>query len=153
MQGLIFAIMLSLGFFMGLWGDLLRFITRKSNKFFTAVADLFYWASVICLVFVVLMQLNYLELRLYAFVSMGLGFFLYFHFLSSIFMKFYQWAFETLLKVVKWVWRICCPLRAGLRAIASIPDRMSLLFLSLLANTLIKAKELTGSRKDYPPAT
>jgi len=145
--------MFSVGLFVGLWGDLLRVATRKCNNIIKAIADLLFWASVICLVFAVLMHLIFLELRLYAFFSMGLGLFLYFHFLSAIFLKFYQWTFETALKVVKWLWRITRPLRAVLRAVAAMPDIINLLFLSLAAETLLKAKELTGSRKDYPPAT
>jgi spore cortex biosynthesis protein YabQ len=152
-QGLIFAVMFSVGVFVGLWGDLLRVVTRKGNNITKAIADLLFWASIICLVFAVLMQLNFLELRLYAFVSMGLGVFLYFHFLSAITLKFYQWAFETGLKVLKWLWRITLPLRAVLRAIAAIPDIINLLFLSLASVILLKAKELVSSRKDYPPAT
>lgn len=138
---------------MGLWGDLLRFITRKCNKLFTAIFDLLFWALVICLIVVVLMQLNYFELRLYAFVSLGLGTFLYFYLFSNIFLKIYQWTFETVLKVVKWVWRICWPLRAILRAIATVPDKLNLLFLALTAVTLVKVKKITGSGKEYPPST
>jgi spore cortex biosynthesis protein YabQ len=153
MQGLIFISMLSVGLFLGMWLDLLRVISGKCNKLLTAIIDLLFWASVICLVFVVLMELNYLELRLYAFVSMGLGTFFYYYLLSNIFLKLYHWTFETLLKVLRWLWRISWPLRAALRAIGTLPDILNLIFLSLTAVTLVKVKEFTGSRKDYPPST
>lgn len=153
MQGLIFVSMLSVGLFLGLWLDLLRVITGKCNKLFKAIIDLLFWVSVICLVFVVLMELNYLELRLYAFVSMGLGTFLYFYFLSNTFLKLYHWTFETMIKVLRWLWQICWPLRAVLRTIGTLPDILNLLFLSLTAVTLVKVKEFTGTRKDCPPST
>ena len=55
-QGLIFAVMFSVGVFVGLWGDLLRVVTRKGNNITKAIADLLFWASIICLVFAVLMH-------------------------------------------------------------------------------------------------
>lgn len=152
-QGLVFAVMLLLGVLIGLWADLLRFITRKCKKFLTAILDLFFWATVICLVFVVLINLNFLELRLYAFVSMGLGSFLYFRFLSSNVLKFYDWAFGTAVKVIKWLGRIFRPLLFPLRFAAILLDGVNLLFISAAAAITVKLKEIVGPRQDIPPAT
>lgn len=151
-QGMIFAVMLLLGVFLGLWTDLLRFVTRRCRKFITALLDLLFWAVVICLVFIVLINLNYLELRLYAFVSMGIGSLLYFRLLSSNILKFYDWAFATAVKVIEWLGRISRPLVLPLRSAAILLDGVNLLFLSIAAAVVMKIKDFAGPRQDIPPA-
>jgi spore cortex biosynthesis protein YabQ len=151
-QGWIFAVMLLLGVWVGMWADLLRFITRKCRKLLIAILDLFFWATVICLVFVVLINLNYLELRLYAFASLGIGCFLYFRFLSSNILKFYDWAFGTAVKVIKWLGRIFRPLLLPLRLAAILLDGVNLLFLSIAAIIAMKCKDFTSPGQDIPPA-
>jgi len=151
-QGMIFGIMLVLGIIIGMWADLLRFITRRSKAILTALLDLLFWAVVTCLVFVVLFNLNFLELRLYAFFSLGLGFLLYLKFCSHYVLIFYSWAFETSVKLIKWLRRIFRPLALPARSIAFLLDYIILLFIALAALIAVRIKEFPSSRQENPPA-
>lgn len=151
-QGMIFGVMLLLGIILGMWADLLRYITRRSKAILTALLDLLFWAVATCLVFVALYNLNFLELRLYAFFSLSLGFVLYYKLCSRYVLIFYAWAFGTAVKLLKWLWRVFRPLSFPVRLIALSLDNIILFFLALAALITVRIKENPGSRQENPPA-
>lgn len=151
MQAMIFGVMLLLGTALGVWADLLRFVTRQRGKLAKAVLDTFFWATVTCLVFIVLFQLNFLELRLYAFASMILGGFLYFRFFSLLVNKFYGWIFPALAQVGAGLAKISRPLLYPLRLIAFILDGLVVLILAGLAAFALKLQDIVRARKELPP--
>ena len=100
-QAIIFAVMLATGLALGLWFDLFRFINCRGR--WAPFLDLLLWAAATCAVFVVLMNVNYLELRFYVFLSLTLGLLLYFKLFSRHVLHLYRFLLPLYLG-----WRSSC---------------------------------------------
>ncbi|HOB35606.1 MAG: hypothetical protein GX090_06845 [Firmicutes bacterium] len=106
-QAIIFAVMLATGLALGLWFDLFRFINCRGR--WAPFLDLLLWAAATCAVFVVLMNVNYLELRFYVFLSLTLGLLLYFKLFSRHVLHLYRFLFTFILRVAKFLRRLLVP--------------------------------------------
>lgn len=151
-QALIFLEMLGLGFALGLWGDMLRLVSRRRAKILVAALDILFWAAALCLVFIVLFNLNFLEIRLYAFASLALGVFFYFRYFSPLALRFFAWVYRVSLKAAAVLARVLAPLLLPLRYAAIILDRVSLFFIFLIAAALEKCREIKAPGQEIPPA-
>lgn len=151
-QGTIFLTMLGTGALLGLWIDLFRFLNRKGRLPFPPVFDLMFWAVITCVIFVVLININYLELRLYVFISLGLGMLLYFRTLSSQIMQFYAWAFEIVVKMLKWILRMISPLGLPLKVASGLVDGVTTGILHISAGLAVRIGQINTSRQEKPPA-
>jgi len=149
-QGMVFGTMLATGMVLGTWFDLFRFISRRSKTAFLHLLDLLFWAVTTCVVFVVLININFLELRAYVFVSLALGFILYLKFLSRYVLRLYTWAFKTVVKVIQWTLQVARPLGIPLRFAAGILDNLILLLLNGVAWLAVRVRVLR-KEQDNPP--
>lgn len=152
LQSLIFATMLLTGVFLGLWLDLFRFINRRGKLPIPFFLDIIFWAVITAVVFTVLINVNYLELRLYIFFALGLGLFLYLKLCSRYILVFYAWAFGLTAKVLKWLWRLIHPLGMPLRVASGLLDSAMLAVLILTAWIMVKLEVLRFARQENPPA-
>lgn len=150
-QGMIFAAMMATGLVLGLWVDLFRFINKRGQVIFAPVIDLLFWAVMTCVVFVVLINLNFLELRMYVFLSLALGLVLYFKLFSCHIMQLYAWGFETTVKVLKWLWRCVQPVGFLFRAAAGLVDMVVALIFELFIKIMVRVGLFRGSRQENPP--
>lgn len=150
-QGSIFLITMLTGVGLGLWIDLYRFINGRGKLPFIPVWDLFFWAVNTCIVFTVLMNVNFLELRLYVLLSMGIGLFIYYKYLSCHILRVYLWGFTSCVKMIKWLWHISRPLALPFRAAAGLLDHLVLGILVLLIRTSVRMRGFRVSRQDNPP--
>jgi len=139
-QGIVFGTMLLTGALLGLWIDLFRLINRRGKTPFPVFLDLLFWAVITCVVFVVLINVNFLELRLYVFFSMGLGLYSYFKLLSRHVLQLYVWGFGILVKMLKWTWWIVRPLALPLRAASGLLDNIILAALTLIASIFVRIR-------------
>lgn len=144
-------IMLCTGILLGFWLDLFRLINRRGKAPYLPILDLLFWAVIICVVFVVLINTNYLEFRLYVFFSLGLGLVFYLKFLSRHILKLYIWGFESLLKMIKWLGRVLSPLTIPARLVAGLVDLSIEVLLSLVARGFLTVFQ--RYRQDNPPVT
>ena len=91
----------------------------KLRRTGTGVGDLLFWAVLTALVFSLLVVGNYGELRLYVFISLGLGLLLYFRILSKSMVSLLQKLFNIIqklwmltVKTITFLWKIILfPLR------------------------------------------
>lgn len=149
-QAQIFGIMLCTGIVLGFWFDLFRFINRRGKTPFYPVLDLLFWAVIICIVFLVLINTNYLELRFYLFIGLGLGLLLYLKILSRHILHLYTWAFEFIIKMIKWLMRILRPLTVPARLASGLLDLGVEAVLNLAARLFLTV--FPGARQDNPPS-
>lgn len=150
-QGSIFLITLLTGIGLGLWIDLYRFINGRGKLPFIPVWDLFFWTVNTCIVFTVLMSVNFLELRMYVLLSMGIGLYLYFKCLSCHILRVYLWGFTSFVKMIKWLWHIFRPLALPFRVAAGLLDFLVLRLMALLARAVVRMRVFRVSRQDNPP--
>jgi len=148
-QVLIFGILLCTGFLLGLWLDLFRFINRRGKTPFYPLLDLLFWAVIVCIVFLVLINTNYLELRLYLFIGLGLGLLIYLKTLSRHILHLYTWGFEFIIKMIQWLGRILRPLTIPARLASGLLDLGVEAVLSLVARLFLAV--FPGLRQDNPP--
>lgn len=148
LQSMIFVIMMLTGIVLGLWIDLYKFINRRGRLPFPPLLDLLFWAVITTVVFVVLMNVNFLELRMYVFFSLGLGLYLYFKLLSSHILSLYSWGFSIIVKVIKWLWRISRPLGLPFRIVSGLFDNIFLALINLIAQILVRARDYRSPRQD-----
>lgn len=151
-QVLVFAEVMLTGVLLGFWFDLYRFINRRGKTPIPSLLDLLFWAVVTSVVFVVLININYLELRLYVFCSLALGMYLYLKLLSRHILNLYAWAFAIIINMIKWLWRILRPIALPFRAAAGFMDLISRAILAGIARTAITIRDFAASRQDNPPA-
>ena len=90
------------GFILGFFFDIYRIIrwVVKPNKMSTFIGDLIYWLLMTALVFKVLLLTSYGEVRLYVFISLALGGYLYFSLLSRFVLKILQKLLLLLSKLI-----------------------------------------------------
>lgn len=148
-QAIIFGAMLCTGIFLGFWLDLFRLINCKGKAFYLPFLDLLLWAVIICVVFIVLINTNYLELRFYVFISLGLGLALYLKILSRHILQLYIWGFAFIIKMVKWLRRIFRPLTLPARIISGLVDLCVEALLNLVARLFLTVFQ--HNRQDNPP--
>lgn len=143
-QAIIFAVMLATGLALGLWFDLFRFINYRGRL--APVLDLLFWAATTCAVFVVLMNVNYLELRLYVFLSLALGLLWYFKLFSRHVLHLYSCLFVFILRMAKFLRRLLAP---PLGIAAWLVDGPVELAVTLTARVAVAL--FPGPKQDNPP--
>jgi len=116
-----FLVMILTGIASGFCYDFYLVLKRrwKLRRTGTGVGDLLFWAVLTALVFSLLVVGNYGELRLYVFISLGLGLLLYFRILSKSMVSLLQKLFNIIqklwmltVKTITFLWKIILfPLR------------------------------------------
>lgn len=152
-QGLIFSCMLLLGISLGLWADLLRCLAPQNKGAAVVITDLIFWFSALTVTVIVLLWLNCFELRLYAFVGMAAGNFIYYQWIGRSARRFYYGLLAALVKGLKSLVRILKPLLSPLRFLAACADSLSLSILSAIALAVIEIKDLIHFGQEIPPTT
>ncbi|MTI95521.1 MAG: spore cortex biosynthesis protein YabQ [Firmicutes bacterium] len=132
-QGMIFLSMSLTGILLGLWLDFYRVLHIKSTRWLRPVLDIMFWLVVTAFVIGALFLVNNLELRLYVFISLGLGLAIYLRLFSKWVMRFYQFLFRVLIKGFQLLLTALRPLWFPVRFIASIVDNFSLIIVTLVA--------------------
>lgn len=91
------------GIAIGLLFDLYRVINyyAKPQKSFQYLMDLLFWVITGIVVFIILLQADFGMLRVYTFVGISIGVFLYFKLFTAYVMKFYIFTINTLVKVIR----------------------------------------------------
>lgn len=153
LQSMVFLIMLATGAMLGLWIDLFRFLNRKGKLPISPILDLLFWAVITCIVFIVLININFLELRFYVFLSLGIGLYVYFQVFSCHILHLYAWAFTIVVKMLKWFWRMLRPLGLPLQVASGLVDRITIGALSLTAGFVVLIGQNMASRQEKPPAS
>lgn len=73
----------------------------KPSKAFTHFMDLLFWIIAGAVVFMILLRAEFAELRVYTFIGMGAGIFIYFKLFSEYILKFYRWVIYILSKTIR----------------------------------------------------
>jgi len=86
------------GLIIGFFFDIYRMIRRilRPGKWLTGVMDLIFWILMAIFSFLVLLYINYGQIRLYSFLGLGLGWGLYILSISQLIM----WIFDIIYRVV-----------------------------------------------------
>jgi spore cortex biosynthesis protein YabQ len=110
-------ITITCGFTLGLFFDFYRTIrwVVKPNKITTYLGDLIYWLLMAGLVFKVLLLISFGEVRLYLFICLALGGYLYFYFFSRFVLKMLQKTVVLLARFVGVIVRLIRMVSAKLR--------------------------------------
>jgi len=101
----------------------------------TYIGDAMFWLVLTSLAFILLMAINWGEVRAYVFLGLGLGFFLYFIFLSRGVRRGLYAGGSLLARLAAW----CCHLVKQTVVVVVIPGR---LFLAVLLFLLLPLKIL-----------
>lgn len=149
-QATLFGITMLTGMVLGLWLDLFRFINRRGRGRLFPILDLLFWAVTTCIIFVVLMNTNYLQLRMYVFIGLGLGILLYLKILSRHILHLYSWGFEFILKMIKCILRVLRPLTLPARVASGMLDVLIEAVLGMVMQVIILV--FRSSKQDNPPA-
>lgn len=150
MQLTVFALMWGMGLLLGLWFDLYRFVNRRRTPL-APLLDLIFWAGVTGSTLVVLMAVNHLELRLYVFISMGLGFFAYLKILSALILKVYEKVFSLLVLCLRFLLVISKPLTVPLRLAGALTDNLALVMINAAAWLTLKLNFRYFQQENQPP--
>ena len=148
-QVLIFRILCAQDFRWGFGWTSFASSTARGKTPFYPLLDLLFWAVIICIVFLVLINTNYLELRLYLFIGLGLGLLIYLKTLSRHILHLYTWGFEFIIKMIQWLGRILRPLTIPARLASGLLDLGVEAVLSLVARLFLAV--FPGLRQDNPP--
>jgi spore cortex biosynthesis protein YabQ len=83
--------------------DLYRTINYyiKPSKPFVHVMDLLFWLAGGVVVFIILLRADFAELRVYTFIGIIVGVFVYFKLFSEYVLKFFRWIIYALLKTIR----------------------------------------------------
>lgn len=150
LQFTVFALMSGIGLLLGLWFDLYRFVNRRRTPL-APLLDVIFWAVVTGSILVVLMAVNHLELRLYVFVSMGLGFFVYLRLFSALILKFYEKVFTLLVRCLRFLLVILKPLTFPLRLAGALTDNLALVMINAAAWLTLKFNFKNYQQENPPP--
>lgn len=106
-QFITFFTMLACGAGLGILFDLYRVVSRpfKLNRLTFSLFDIIYWLIAMLIVFTVLVASNDGELRFFIFVSLLLGTWLYFRFISSYIVIAIKHVMRWVKKLVDIAWR------------------------------------------------
>ncbi|MFP4698327.1 MAG: spore cortex biosynthesis protein YabQ [Eubacteriales bacterium] len=101
-QGHLFVISILSGFAIGVFYDIIRIIRRviKHSNWLINVEDVLFWVISSVFLFVILFNQNGGVIRGYAIIGVGLGMFLYFGFLSQLFVKTISNSINYILKMI-----------------------------------------------------
>ena len=93
------------GLIVGLLFDLYRTINFfvRPLKAFLYLMDLLFWIITGGVVFAILLNADYAQLRAYTFMGMGLGIFTYFKLFSSYILKFYRGVFRFITNLFRFM--------------------------------------------------
>lgn len=93
------------GLIIGLLYDLYRTINyyTKPSKFFLLLMDLLFWLVTGGVSFSVLLRADFAELRIYTFLGIGVGVFIYFKLFSEYILKFYRRVIYIITKFVRFL--------------------------------------------------
>jgi spore cortex biosynthesis protein YabQ len=91
------------GLSVGILFDLYRTINyyTKPPKLLTHIMDLLFWVVTGCLVFFILLRADFARLRVYTFMGMGLGIFIYLKLFSEYILKLYRLIFYVAGKIIR----------------------------------------------------
>jgi spore cortex biosynthesis protein YabQ len=65
----------------------------KPSKVFTHFMDLLFWIVTGLVVFAILLRADYAEIRIYTFIGISIGVFIYIKLFSEYVLKFFRWTF------------------------------------------------------------
>jgi spore cortex biosynthesis protein YabQ len=91
------------GLAIGLLFDFYRTINYyvKPSKAFTHILDLLFWVVTGCVVFAILLRADFAELRIYTFIGISIGVFVYIKLFSEYIQKFYRFIFYAIAKIIR----------------------------------------------------
>lgn len=91
------------GLMIGLLFDFYRTINLylKPGKFLQSFMDILFWLAATILTFVILLRADYSLLRIYTFVGLALGLFIYLKLFSIYMLKFYRGVFYSIINLVR----------------------------------------------------
>lgn len=136
-QVMITLTMAAVGLGLGLWVDLYRFINRRGAPPLSPLVELLFWAVITAIVFSVLFTISHLELRLYMFLSLGLGLAVYFVCLSKAVTRCYNRLFTLIANLLAWLVRAMRPLAVPFRFLAALGDNLARLVVAAAIQVMI----------------
>jgi spore cortex biosynthesis protein YabQ len=88
-QAATFLLFVAMGFALGIFYDIFRILRKivRHNAVFISIEDLIFWTVSAGLLFILLLRVNFGELRFFVLLAAGLGLALYFGTLSHFFLK------------------------------------------------------------------
>lgn len=91
------------GLTIGLLFDLYRTVNyyTKPPRFFLYFMDLIFWIVTCIVIFIMLLNADFAELRIYTFAGMGIGVLIYFKLFSEYILWFYRFMVYIILKAVR----------------------------------------------------
>lgn len=91
------------GLMIGLLFDLYRTVNyyTRPSKAFLYFMDLLFWIITFSIVFIILLNADFAQLRVYTFGGMGIGIFTYFKLFSQYMLKFYRFAAYAVGKIIR----------------------------------------------------
>jgi spore cortex biosynthesis protein YabQ len=104
LQFLTMALMIGCGLALGVFFDIYRVLTGKFNlkRWVIAILDIAYGLAAAVAVFRVLYYSNYGQLRLFVFIALMLGIYLYYKWFSKVVIQLVL----RIINLVEWVWNI-----------------------------------------------
>lgn len=87
----------------GLLFDLYRTVNYciKPSKIFTHIMDLLFWVIAGCIVFSILLRAEFAKIRIYTFVGMSIGIFIYIKLFSEYVLKFCRILFHIIARIIR----------------------------------------------------
>jgi spore cortex biosynthesis protein YabQ len=91
------------GLMIGLLFDLYRTINlvTRPGKFFQGLMDILFWLTATVITFIILLRADYAMLRIYTFMGLALGIFIYSKLFSVYVLKFYRWMVYSVINSVR----------------------------------------------------
>lgn len=92
----------------GLIFDFLRALRKAAGagKILTGVSDVLFWAAAVCCVWICMLRFYDGRVRLFEFIAIGCGCFLYFMTISKAALSCFYAVFENIFKFIKFIFKI-----------------------------------------------
>lgn len=121
LQSYMFLVMVLAGVAIGLLFDLCRVVRLhfRGRGFFAALTDAVFWLLATAIAFTALMVANWGDLRLYSFLGLGAGFFLYLGLGSPLTLSWLIAVARAIQRCLRWCGRV---VRAGVRVVRACAD-------------------------------
>ena len=135
-----------IGFIFDLFRILRMIISHKKNAFWIQLEDLVFWVFVSGLMFFVMFNQNYGEIRVYLIIGAFLGMLIYFCSVSRLFMAASAAIIAFVKKVLRVVFRIVSAPFIWMYGVLKIPFRLIANFFSKI---ILKFKKILRKSKKY----
>jgi len=105
-QIIAFAVTIAIGFLAGILFDVYRIIRGlwQPKRIGTFIGDVIFWFIMTCLVFILLLLGNWGELRIYVFIGITTGYFLYLKYFSKKVQRLIRKIFIFTFKLFRYLW-------------------------------------------------